>query len=103
MTEGMRTDDLLKEQFNNLVQQSLKPYTTTIIKARNFLSNIAYNSVNDQDILNRNFCFDTYVLVTKNLNLFSLERKINDQSKHEANYMLWKDCMTNEFYKFICK
>ena len=75
MTEGMRTDDLLKEQFNNLVQQSLKPYTTTITKARSFLSNIAYNSVNDQDILNRNFCFDTYVLVTKNLNLFSLERK----------------------------
>ena len=55
----MRTDDLLKEQFNNLVQQCLKPYTTTIIKARNFLSNIAYKSVNDQDILNRNFYFDT--------------------------------------------
>ena len=103
MTEGMRTDDLLKEQFNNLVQQSLKPYTTTITKARSFLSNIAYNSVNDQDILNRNFCFDTYVLVTKNLNLFSLERKTNDQSKNEANYMLWKDCKPNEFYKFICK
>ena len=82
---------------------TLKLYTTTRIKARNFLSNIAYKSVNDQDIFDRNFCFDAYVLVTKNLNPFSLERKITDQSKHEAIYMLRKDCMPNEYYKFICK
>ena len=81
----------------------LKPYTTTRIKSRNFLSNIAYNSVDDQDIFDRNFCFNTFVLVTKNFNPFSLERKINDQSKYKAIYMLWKDCMPNEFYKFTCK
>ena len=79
----MTTDELLKKQFNNLVQQTLqdkyesaknqdflqnnnviekkvtlKLYTTTRIKARNFLSNIAYKSVNDQDIFDRNFCFE---------------------------------------------
>ena len=80
-----------------------KLYTRTRIKARNFLSKVAYNSVNDHDIFDRNFCFHTYVLVTKYLNSFSLERKINNQSKHEAVYMLWKDCMSYEFYKFICK
>ena len=80
---------------------SLKPYTTTRIKARNLLSNIAYNSVNDQEIFDRNFFFDTYVLITKNLNPFSLERKITDQSKDEAIYMLWKGCIPGDFYKFI--
>ena len=81
----------------------LKLYSATGIKARNFLSNIAYNSVNDQDIFDRNFCFDTYVLLTKNLSPFSSVRKIIDQSKHEAIHMLWNDCMPNEFFKFICK
>ena len=90
---------------NNAVEKRgyLKPYTTTRIKSRNFLSNIAYNSVNDQDIFDRNFYFNTFVLATKNFNPFSLGRKINDQSKYKAIYMLWKDCMPNEFYKFTCK
>ena len=91
MAEAVMTNELQKEQFNNLVQQTLqneeesaktlfflqnistiekklklKPYTTTRIKAaRNFLSNIAYNSVNDQDIFNRNVCLDIYALVIK--------------------------------------
>ena len=88
-----KNQDYLKN--NNAVEKKLvlKPYTTTRIKARNFLSNIAYNSVIDQDISTKNFCFDTYVLVTKNLNLLSLERKITGQSKHEAIFMLWKNCM----------
>ena len=109
----MMTNEILKEQFNNLVQQMLQDkdesaknqdflqnnnviekkfilrlYTTTKIKARISLSNIAYNSVNDLTTLNRNFCFDVYVLVTKNLNPLSLEREITDQSKNESTYML---------------
>ena len=109
----MMTNEILKEQFNNLVQQTLQDkdesaknqdflqnnnviekkfilrlYTTTKIKARISLSNIACNSVNDLTTLNRNFCFDVYVLVTKNLNPLSLEREITDQSKNESTYML---------------
>ena len=80
----------------------LKPYTTTRIKSRNFLSNIAYNNVNDQDIFDRNFCFNTLFLVTKKFNPFF--GKKNQQSKQvQSNYMLLKDCMPNEFYKFTCK
>ena len=41
--------------------------------------------------------------MTKNLNPFCLERKITNQNKHEAIYMLWKECMPTDFYKFICK
>ena len=56
-----------------------KPYTTTKIKARNFY--------------NRNFVFDIYVLLTENLNPFSLKRKITDQNKYEVIYMVWKECI----------
>ena len=46
--------------------------------------------------------FDIYTLLVKNLNPFSLDRKLNDHNKHEMIYMLLKECMPAEFYKFIC-
>ena len=41
--------------------------------------------------------------MTKNVNPFSLERKLFDQAKHKVVYKLWKECMQDDFYKFICK
>ena len=72
-------------------------------KMRNYLSNISYAGVTKEDFYNRNFVFQIYVLLTKNLNPFSLDQKLSDQNKHEMIYMLWKECMPAEFYKFICK
>ena len=63
----------------------LKPYHTTRIRAWNFLKNISYNGVTNKDFFNRNFDFDRYVLLTKNMNLFSLERKIHDI--HDLGWM----------------
>ena len=106
----MITDKILKEQIQNLVQQTIQAEdlsekskdlshdnnaikikktktnkqtnkqkkTTTRIKSKSFFSNIFYARLNDNDIVDKNFCFDTYVLVTKNTNPFSLERKISD-------------------------
>ena len=80
-----------------------KRYTTTIIKSRNFLSNIAYVGINKEDFYNENFISNVYLLVTKNLNPFSLDRKLADKNKHEMIYMLWKDCLPRNFYRHICK
>ena len=80
-----------------------KRCTTTRIKSRNFLSNIAYLGINKEDYYNENFLFDVYLLITKNLNPFSLDRKLTDKTKHEMIYMLWKKCMPQKFYKDICK
>ena len=76
---------------------------TTRIKSRNFLWNIWYVGINKEDFYNENFIFDVHLLVTKNLNPFSLNRKLNDKSKHEMLYMLWKECMPQKFYQHICK
>ena len=75
----------------------------TRIKSRNFLSNISYVAINKEDFHNENFIFDIYLLVTKNLNPFSLNRKLNDKNKHEMLYMLWKECMPQKLYQHICK
>ena len=90
-------------QYNNAINKKLaKPYTTTRIKSRNFLSNISYVGINKEDFYNQNFVFDIYALMTKNLNLFSLDKKLSDQNKHEMIYMVWKEYMPGEFYKYSC-
>ena len=79
----------------------LKPCRTTKITARNYLSNISYTGINKEDFHNKNFIFDVYVLLTENLNPFSLDQKLSDQNKHEMIYMLSKECIPLDFYKFI--
>ena len=80
-----------------------KKYTTTRIKSRNFLSNIAYVGINNEDFYNKYFIFDVCLLVTKNLNPFSLDKKLADKNKYEMIYMLLKECMLQKFYQDICK
>ena len=39
--------------------------------------------------------------MTKNINPFSLDRKLVDKNKREMIYMLWKKCMPPCFYRHI--
>ena len=75
--KGQNIDELAKSQdfFQDNKGVKIK-YTTTRIKSRNFLSNIAYVGINKEDYYNKNFIFDVYILLTKNLNPFSLDRKL---------------------------
>ena len=85
------------------LKRKLKPYTSSRIKTRDFLSNIAYNGVKDEDFLDRNFVFDTFILLTKNLNPFSLERKFAELKNREIIYMFWEDCVEESFYRHVCE
>ena len=91
-------------QDNNTIKRKNvgKQCTTTHIKSRNFLSNISYVGISKEEFYNENCVFDIYSLITKNLHLFSLVRKLSNQNKHEMIYMLWKECMPCDFYKHIC-
>ena len=58
----------------------------------------------EEDLYDRNFILDVFVLVTKNLNpSFSLERKIFDINNREIVRMLWEECIDQAFYKFVCE
>ena len=98
MDESAKSPDFF--QGNKSIERK---YTTTRIKSRNYLSNIGYVGINKEDFYNENFIFDVYLLITKNLYPFSLDRKLNDKNKHEMIYMLWKGCMPQKFYQHICK
>ena len=80
--ESAKNRDFLQDN-NAIKEESNKPYIATRIKSRNFLSNISYVGVTKQDFYIENFVFDVYVLLTKNLCPFSLERKISDANKHD--------------------
>ena len=99
MDESAKSQDFFQDYDNTIG----KRYTTTRIKSRNVLSNIAYVDINKEDYYNENFVFDVYLLITKNLNPFSLDRKLADKTKHVMIYMLWKECMPQKFYRHICK
>ena len=75
----------------------------TRVKSRNFLSNIGYTSISKSDFYNENFILDVYILLVKNLNPFSLQRKTSDKFKHEMIYMLWREWIPVEFYRYICQ
>ena len=77
MDESAKSQDFIQDNDMTLG----KRYTTTRIKSRNFLSNIAYVGINKEDYYHENFVFDVYLLLTKNLNPFSLDRKLADQNK----------------------
>ena len=100
MDELVKSQDFFQDNTSTMIG---KRYTTTRIKSRNFLSNIAYVGINKEDYFNENFIFDVYVLMTKNLNPFSLDRKLADKNKYEMIYMLWKECMPSKYYRHICK
>ena len=78
-------------------------YSPTRVKSKNFLSNISYTGISKGDLSNENFILDVYILLVKNLNPFSLQRKTPDKLKHEMVYMLWRECIPSKFYRYICQ
>ena len=85
------------------LKRRIKPYTSSRIKTRNFLSNISYTGVKNEDFADNNFMFDTITLLTKNINPFLLKRKIVDAKNRDIIYMLWDECIEKTFYKHICE
>ena len=57
----------------------------------------------EEDLFDRSFAFEVFVLTTKNINPFSLERKIFDFKEREMINMFWEDCNEPSFYKHICQ
>ena len=78
-------------------------YSPSRVKSRNFLSNISNTGISKGDFYNENFILDVYILLAKNLNPFSLQRKTSDKLKHEMVYILWRECIPTEFYRYICQ
>ena len=57
----------------------------------------------EENLFDRNFVFDIYVLTTKNINPLSLERRMFDVKDREIINMFWEDCNEPSFYKHVCQ
>ena len=99
MDESTKSLDFFRDNKSSSNKLERK-YTATRIKSRNILSTISYVGKNREDFYNEIFILDVYLLVTKNLNPFSVDRKLNDGNKHRMIYMLWKQYMLQRFYRF---
>ena len=64
-------NNTIQQKNRNTRQKKKNPCNMTRIKSRNFLTNISYNKVKKQDLFDRSFVFDIYILATKNINSFS--------------------------------
>ena len=66
-------------------------------RIKDLLTNISYNNIKEEDLLDRNFVFDVYMSTTKNINPFSLETKISDLKNREMIQMFWEECNEPSF------
>ena len=83
--------DFSQDNKNGNESEKVKTVYKQQDKTKNFLSNISYNGVKEEDFSDRNFVFDAFVLFTKNLNPFSLECKVTELKNREIIYMFWED------------
>ena len=85
-----------------LISVKKHKYLAFRAKSRNFLSSMDFNGITKKYFFDENFIKEVFVLLTKNLNPFTLNQKIKDKTKQEMIYMLWKECIPPKFYKYIC-
>ena len=82
-------------------KSSKSNYSSTKVKAKNFLSNISYKRLSKNGHENQLFIVDVFTFIILNLNPFFLERKLGIQKISNYVNMLWDICIPHELYKFI--
>ena len=82
---------------------SINKYSSTKVKARNFLSNVSYNRIKNSDYQNRSFVIDCFSFLLLYLNPFYLERKFESTIERDYVNVLWSFMMPETLYNFICR
>ena len=80
-----------------------KGYSSTKIKARNFLTNVSYNRIKAADFKNKDFVIDCFTFLLLYLNPFYLERKFETEIEREFVNTLWTFLMPSNVYNYICQ
>ena len=78
-------------------------YSSTKVKARNFLSIVSYNRIKKNDYENRSFVIDCFSFLLLYLNPFYLERKFKSEIERDYVNMLRSYLMPGTLYNFICR
>ena len=92
-------DELNRDIFMD--DKAIKNYSSTKIKASNFLTNVSYNRITRVDYKNQNFVIDCFTFLILYLNPFYLERKFESSTEREFVNVLWMFLMPSNLYNFI--
>ena len=98
-TMSQLQDELNRDIF--IDDKAIKNYSSTKIKARNFLTNVSYNRITTVDYKNKNFVIDCFTFLILYLNPFYLERKFESSTEREFVNVLWMFLMPSNLCNFI--
>ena len=88
---------IIPKKKKKIKKRSFNNYSPTKVKARNFLTNISYNRVKDEDFDNRSFIIDCYSFILLYLNPFYLDRKFENSVEKDYVEGLWQLQIPNDF------
>ena len=80
-----------------------KKYSSTKVKARNFLTNISYNSIKNKDYENKTFVIDIFAYLILYFNPYSINGKFEMEIERTYINILWSQLLPQSFYTFVSK
>ena len=97
------SDNVIIPKKKTIKKRSFNNYSPAKVKARNFLTNILYNRVKDEDFNYRSFIIDCYSFILLYLNPFYLDQKFENSVEKDHVEVLGQLQILNDFYVFICR
>ena len=80
-----------------------KKYSSTKVKARNFLTNISYNGIKNNDYENKTFVIDIFAYLILYFNPYSINGKFETEIERTYVNILWSQLLPQSFYTFVSK
>ena len=80
-----------------------KKYSSTKVKARNFLTNISYNGIKNKDYENKTFVIDIFAYLILYFNPYSINGKFETEIERTYVNILWSQLLPQSFYTFVSK
>ena len=85
------------------LKKEKKKYSSTKVKARNFLTNISYNGLKQKDYENRSFVIDIFAYLILYFNPYNVNGKFETELERAYINILWSILMPQNFYIFVSK
>ena len=85
------------------LKKQKKKYSSTKVKAINFLANISYNGIKNKDYENRSFVIDIFAYLILYFNPYNINGKFETELERSYINILWSMLLPQNFYIFISK
>ena len=91
------------KEFQIKERKEKKKYSSTKVKARNFLTNISYNGIKNNDYENKTFVIDIFAYLILYFNPYSINGKFETEIERAYINILWSQLLPQSFYTFVSK